>query len=388
MSAERDLPAILGGAAVRPEGPPAWPFPREDVRAAIETAWREGWWGAYHGPASQALVDDLRSYLGVEYVELVCSGTFAVELALRSLQLAPGDEVILAAYDYVGNFHDVVLLGGVPVLVDLAAANWNLDPARIHSAIGPKTRGILVSHLHSGIAPMRSLMEIARDAGLWVVEDAAQATGAMIDGRRAGTWGDAGVISFGGSKLLSAGRGGAVLTQRPEVQQRAKLYCQRGNHAFAMTELQAAIVRPQLATLGAENVHRAEAVEYLRRELADLEFLNFLDNEPGNEPAYYKLGMKYIASELLGLSADVFAAAVRAEGFALDRGFRALHRTRSSRRYRAAGTLDVADQVDTGMLVLHHPILLGEAADIDGIVRAIRKIAANADALSRVHRYS
>ncbi len=102
------LPAILGGKPIRPEGPPSWPPAWEEVALAIKQSMDEGGWGQYHGPNTRLLSERLSSYHEVEFVELCCSGTFAIELALRALQIGPGDEVILASYDFIGNFNDVV----------------------------------------------------------------------------------------------------------------------------------------------------------------------------------------------------------------------------------------------------------------------------------------
>ena len=121
----------------------------------------------------------------------------------------PGDEVILAAYDYPGNFLSVHAVGARPVLVDVAPGDWNLCPEKVAEAVRPQTRAVIASHLHGGLVPMARLMELAAGHGLAVIEDAAQCPGALVQGRKAGTWGDVGVLSFGGSKLLSAGRGGA-----------------------------------------------------------------------------------------------------------------------------------------------------------------------------------
>src|SRR5439155_1399263 len=124
---------------------------------------------------------------------LACgSGTFAVELALRALKVGPGDEVMLAAYDYPGNFLCVHAVGATPVLVDIHPDNWNLDPARLEEACGPATRAVIVSHLHGGLVPMREVMGFAAARGIRVIEDAAQCPGAVVQGRRAGSWGDAG----------------------------------------------------------------------------------------------------------------------------------------------------------------------------------------------------
>src|SRR5947207_4510999 len=143
--------------------------------------------------------------------------------------------------------HDLpAVLGGPPVLVDVHPDNWNLDPARLEAACGPATRAVIVSHLHGGLVPMREVMAFAAARQITVIEDAAQCPGAMVQGRRAGTWGDAGVLSFGGSKLLTAGRGGAILTAKHTIAQRARIWQMRGNLVAPLSELQAAVLRPQL----------------------------------------------------------------------------------------------------------------------------------------------
>src|SRR5436190_5508454 len=169
---QADLPAILGGAPSRPQGPPPWPIADPEIEEVLRQAYREGWWGKYLAGQSERLESLLREYHQVEHVLLCGSGNYAVELGLRALKLGPGDEVILADYDYPGNFLSIHAVGATPVLVDVEPASWNLSLAAVREAIGPKTKAILASHLHGGRAPMRELMALARDQGLQVVEDA------------------------------------------------------------------------------------------------------------------------------------------------------------------------------------------------------------------------
>src|SRR5438094_203426 len=131
-------PALLGGEPVRPQGPPAWPVPDEKVREAIQAAYADGSWGRYDGGHVRRLEEQLARYHGVPFARACASGTFAVELALRALKVSADDEVILSAYDYEGNFLSVHAVGARPVLIDVAAHNWNLDPARLGKAVGPK----------------------------------------------------------------------------------------------------------------------------------------------------------------------------------------------------------------------------------------------------------
>jgi dTDP-4-amino-4,6-dideoxygalactose transaminase len=360
--------------------PPAW----EEVTLAVKQSLEEGGWGQYHGPNTRLLTERLSSYHEVEFVELCCSGTFAIELALRALQIGPGDEVILADYDFIGNFNDVVAVGARPVLIDIEPHNWNLNPELIGEAISPNTRAILVSHLHGGVVPMKRVVEIAREHGLRVIEDACQMPGAIVEGRKAGTWGDVGVISFGGSKLLSAGRGGAMLTSSPEIRQRAQVYCNRGNHAYPLSELQATVLLPQLERLDQRNQARSVSVSKLAESLKPYPGLRLLENRGTSDfPGYYKLGFQYDPNGFDGLSREMFVRAARAEGIELNAGFRAFHLCRSSRRFRKASELSFATVADVNMLALHHPALLSGDVAIDQITRCVHKIRTWADSIKR-----
>jgi dTDP-4-amino-4,6-dideoxygalactose transaminase len=376
-----ESPALLGGEPVRPQGPPDWPPPDEAVREALQAVYRDGSWGRYHGLYVQRLEERLAAEHRVGHALTCGSGTFAVEVALRALKVGPGDEVVLAAYDYGGNFLSVHAVGAVPVLVDVDADNWNLDPARLAEAFGPRTRAVVVSHLHGGLVPMRALMEMAGRHGVGVVEDAAQAPGALVEGRRAGTWGDGGVLSFGGSKLLTAGRGGALLTRHADVAQRARICLHRGNRVCPLSELQAAVLLPQLDRLAERNARRAHSAGLLRERLARLPGLRPFDNRgTDGEPGYYKLGLQ-LDPEAFGLGRGRLVAAARAEGIALDEGFRALHVGRSPSRWRGAGPLTQAGRAHEGCVVLHHPILLSADAEVEQVAIALEKIHAHAGRL-------
>lgn len=371
--------ALLGGPAVRPQGPPDWPIPDKDVFRAIRSACLDGSWGKYHGGHVERLEERLAQYHGLAHALTCASGTFAIELALRSLKVGPGDEVILSAYDYPGNFLSVHAIGARPVLVDLDPNNWNLAPERLESAFGPETRAVIVSHLHGGMVPMREVMGIAQARGLQVVEDAAQAPGAMIQGRKAGAWGDVGVLSFGGSKLLCAGRGGAIVTSRADVHQRARTWVNRGNHVCPLSELQAAALLPQLDKLDERNALRARNVLALSEMLHGVPGMRpFVHRCLDSEAAFYKLGFRF-DGDLFGLSRERFTAAVRAEGIALDEGFPALHKGRSPSRYRQCGELTEASRAHEGVVVLHHPVLLGTPSEIEEVALAVRKVHAHAE---------
>lgn len=368
-------PAILGGTPARPSGPPTWPPASPRVQAALQGLIDSGDWGRYHGPHCPELVRQLAQYHAVEQAWICSSGTAAVELALRGLGINSKDEVILAGYDFKANFQNVLCLQATPVLVDLDPATWQIDVDRIEAALSPRTRAVIASHLHGGVVDMPRLRRLADSHHLGVIEDACQNPGATIFGKPAGTWGDIGVLSFGGSKLLSAGRGGALLTSRGEIIERIKRYVLRGNDAYPISEMQAAILVPQLEELDQLNAQRLKFVERLGARLATNQGLSLLAPLSGpSQPAFYKIGFRYAPDAFAGLSRDLFAEAMRAEGIAFDPGFRGLHLIHASRRFRAAGQLTQATLADAQIVTLHHPVLLEGDSAINEIVTAVDKI--------------
>ena len=389
--------AIDGGEPLFPSGPPSWPLSDVAVLESLNAAFADGNWGRYQGPYIEQLSNQLAAQQSIPHVHLCSSGTVAVELALRGLKIGPGDEVVLAGYDFPGNFRCIEAVGARPVLIDLAAGDWTVNAETIEQALSPQVRAVIVSHLHGSLADMQAIRELADRSGFAIVEDACQATGAMVQGKPAGSWGDAGILSFGGSKLLTAGRGGAVLTHRADVAQRIKVFTDRGNDAFPLSQLQAAALLPQLETLAARNAARLKNVQRLLNAVRDLPWLESLSLTPDCMQAFYKLAWLIVPEgnnetlpdeaglQLQERARNWFIAALKAEGVAMDEGFRGFAR-RSSSRCRVAGTLKNAARAAAGTVILHHPALLESPEYIDRLAVAIRGVANQMPA--RIHRAS
>ena len=299
---------------------PDWPPSDPAVLAALTAAFADGTWGRYHGGHVEALERRLAELHHVSHAVTCASGTLAVEVALKALGVGAGDEVILGAYDYEPSFLTVHALGATPVLVDVSAIDAGIDPAAIDAAVTPKTRAVLATHLHGGLVPMAAIRAVAEKHGFGVVEDAAQVAGATVEGRPAGAWGDVGILSFGGSKLLSAGRGGAVLTSRADLFQRVRLALSRGvQHWAALSE--APGHRPRPAAQPARRDARpsgagpstADRGSGRRRGLTP-----FRPVAHGSRRSY-KLGF-YLDESAFGLSRDTFVKALRAEVWRSMRG--------------------------------------------------------------------
>lgn len=359
---------------------PEWPGPDPDVLNVLLAMARDGSWGRYHGPHCEALLKALRDFHSVPHCHLTCSGTAAVELALRACGVGHGDEVILSAYDFKANFVDVLTVGAIPVLIDVLPETPVVDVSKVEPAVSTATKAILVSHLHGFHAPMKALNAIAQSRGLAVIEDACQNPGAIIEGRLAGTSGDVGVLSFGGSKLLSAGRGGAILTSRSEIAQRLQLLTQRGNDAYPLSEMQAAVLLPQLRKLPARNEQRTSGVLHLLSQFASSDKVSPVGGLPNltaastDRPAYYKL--PFLVRD--AISSDGKTALVEefhAASILLSHGFSALNRIHARSRFRASGRLDHAEDFASRLLTLHHPVLMQSSETLDRLAERIRQIA-------------
>lgn len=368
--------ATAGGQPVFPEGPPAWPISDSDIVDSIQQALADGSWGQYDARWTTQLIGKLRDMFQCEHLTLCSSGTVAVELALRGLGITAGSEVVLAGYDFPGNFRAIEAVGALPVLVDVVQGGWVMNPVEFKSAITPKTLAVIVSHLHGQIADINRLRSICDEHNIWLVEDVCQMPGATIGDRPLCTFGDVSVLSFGGSKLLSAGRGGAMLTESAEVYQRAKIFANRGNEVYPLSQLQAAAILPQLPKLKPRNEQRLASAEMLVKETAEVAILSPLRQViESNElnPAFYKLPW-LIDDVRSNWTRSEFVHTLQSEGVAIDVGFRGFTR-RSPRRCRQTGSLANSRVAAQQTVLLHHPVLLKNPETIKRVAQAIKKVA-------------
>ena len=214
---------------------------------------------------------EFATYCGSAHCIGVANGLDALILTLRAWlelgRLQPGDEIIVPANTYIASILAISANGLTPVLVEPDAASFNLSPANARAAITAKTRAILPVHLYGQLADMPAIMALAREHGLLVLEDAAQAHGAAIAGKRAGSWGDAAGFSFYPGKNLGAlGDAGAITTQDAELAQTLRALRNYGSHEkyknlfkgvnSRLDAIQAAMLRVKLSKLELETQHR------------------------------------------------------------------------------------------------------------------------------------
>src|ERR1700733_2419194 len=213
---------------------------------------------------------------------LTCSnGTVAIHLALLAHDLKPGDEVIVPTLTYIATANAVMYCGGTPVFVDSEPETWNIDPKRIEDAITEKTKGIIVVHLYGHPTDMDPVMEIARKHNLFVIEDAAEAHGALYKGQKVGSIGHSATFSFFGNKIITCGEGGAFVTNDDALAARVKLLKGQGmnperrywfeviGYNYRMTNLQAAIALAQLEKIEWHQEQRQMVAKWYQRHLQD-----------------------------------------------------------------------------------------------------------------------
>jgi 8-amino-3,8-dideoxy-alpha-D-manno-octulosonate transaminase len=226
--------AIDGGPAVRSAPPPSdrgAAYIGEAERAAVlevldsQALFRYGHDRLRH--KTEQFESKLRALTGAAYAVAVSSGTAALRVGLAALDVGPGDEVIVPAVTFIASPNAVIAQGAVPVFAEVDAG-FTLDPAALTRAIGPRTKAIMPVHLMGAACKMDEIGAIARQHGLRVLEDCAQACGASFRDRAVGRWGDAGALSFQLSKNITSGEGGALITDDLEVFDRASKYQDQG----------------------------------------------------------------------------------------------------------------------------------------------------------------
>ncbi len=226
------------------------------------------------GPEVEALEAEAAQFLGARHAVAVSSGTDAILVALMALGIGPGDEVVCPAFTFFATAGCVARVGATPVFAEVDPVTFNLDPADAARRITPRTRAIIPVHLFGQSAAMDPLLALARERGLAVIEDAAQALGARHGGRACGTLGDAGAFSFFPSKNLGGfGDGGLVVTGRDELDAKIRQLRAHGAkpkyfHAmvggnFRLDALQCALLRVKLPHLPAyTEARRRNAAAY------------------------------------------------------------------------------------------------------------------------------
>lgn len=225
---------------------------------------------------------EFASFCGSRYAICVSNGTVAIQLALTAHGIGKGDEVIMPNLSFIATANATLHCGAKPVFAEIDPFNLCIDPTKIEALITPKTKAIMPVHLYGHPADMKAITELANKHGLWVIEDAAEAHGATVNGKRVGSWGHCGTFSFYGNKNLTTGEGGMITTDDEEFFNKCKYL---RDHAmskekrywhtapgfnFRMTNIQAAIGCAQLERVDEIMEKRQLIFQWYKKHLGNI----------------------------------------------------------------------------------------------------------------------
>ena len=401
--------AILGGTPVRTRPFAPWPqylaSDLERVREVIESRH----WGGYPMPSRWAaeFAEKFAALHGARYGLCVANGTIALIAALQAAGIRFGDEVIVPAYTWDGTATAVLFAGGVPVFADVDPETYCLTSQTARAVLTGKTRAILPVHLAMRFADMDGLMTLAAERGLKIIEDCAHAHGGQYRGRGAGSLGDIGCFSLQESKLMTAGEGGIVITSDLRIFEhlQSQTNCGRASMTdqfdqrvlganYRMTDLQAALLMGQLEMWPEMARRRERSAAQLTGGLSAIRGVRPLAPQPEiTRSAIYCYVFKY-APEREGVSRDLFAAALEAEGIPCDGRFYEpvyrsdlFHASPANCPQLTNGYSDVKCPVSERAAYqesvwLPQFLLIGEADDVNDVIAAIEKVCAKMDALA------
>lgn len=262
------------------------------------------------GPFVNEFEERFSRFLDAESAVSVQSGTAAIHMALVELGIGPGDEVILPALTFVASANPVLYVGANPVFVDVDPLSWTLDPKKTEQAITKKTKAIIPVHLYGNPCDMDSLVKLANENDLAIIEDATESLGAKWKRQHTGTMGDFGCFSFNGNKLITTGGGGMVVAKDITKAKHIKFLVNQAREAskgyfheelgynYRMTNLEAALGLAQMERLEQFLQQKKAFAQIYRDILSDLPFIRFQEELPYGESSWWLPSMIIDAGEI------------------------------------------------------------------------------------------
>ncbi len=412
-------PALLGGTPAISHDWPAWPIwnPETDEKRLLEVM-RSGVW------SRRKVVDEFEAkwaeIIGAKRCLAVVNGTNALNASLAQLEVGWGDEVIVTPYTFIASVSSIMFNGAIPVFVDIDPETFQMDPEKIEEKITPHTKAIMVVHILGLPCDMKRIMQIAKKHDLIVVEDACQAWLAEINGKKVGTFGQAGCFSFQNSKNIPIGEGGAIVSDDEEFMDRCYAFHNYGNPYGSMvkeqssgpvmvgtklriTEYQAAIGLAQLDRLEVQTEKRnqqAARLSSLIRQIPGIKPYRLYDDV--TRAAFHLYAFRYDRKAFKDLPRSRFLQALRSEGVPCAKGYRPLNKmpylenafnSRLFRKFYPEDRLDYAKYAEVNRCPLNDKlcaeeavwigqnVLLGSNRDMENIAAAIQKIYDHAEEL-------
>ena len=407
-------PALLGGAPTH-KGPfPSWPQIDERHEQAWQEVLQKRGWCRLNGDYVERFEAEYAKTVGTKFCLAVANGTSALIASLNALGVGPGDEVLVPPYTFVATINSVLLQYALPVFVDTDPETFQMDAAKAEAAITERTRAMMPVHLGGNVVDMDTILAVSKKRNVPVIEDACQSHFAEWRGKRVGGLGDTGCFSFQVTKNLCSGEGGALMTDREDLIERAGSFHTNGRPWGAksgfgyvrngsnlrMTEFQGALLLEQLTRVEAQSQIREQNAAHLTKRLEAIPGIRPAKGYEGTTRNAYHLYMfRYDSEPFAGLSRDQFREALSAEGIPNSPGYTPLNEqpflkeTLYSRGFvnvYGKDTIDAYfarmacpenDRLCTQGVWFTQNMLLGPRSDMDDIADAIERIHANAKEL-------
>ena len=290
------------------------------VNEAVQTAWYSNA-NVFHDRFESAFA----KYLQVAHAMALPSCTSAIHLALASLGVGSGDEVIVPDITWIASSAPISYVGATPVFADIDAKTWCLSAASMEECITARTKAVIPVDLYGNLADLDAIEALAQRHGIAVIEDAAEAIGSEFRGRKAGSFGDAAAFSFHGSKTLTTGEGGMLITRRDELHRRALQLRDHGRELgdtmfrnsevgfkYRMSSMQAALGLAQLERIEELVAHKRQIFAWYAAELSKVEGVTLNHEAPGTKNTYWMVTT--ILDPGFGISKDRVIHRLREQG--------------------------------------------------------------------------
>ena len=400
--------AIFGGEPLITEEWPRWPYAGERERELIdEVLSSDIWGGTGMGPKITEFNEKFATYCDTKYGAAVANGTVSMELCLAAWRIGPGDEVIIPAATFMATATAVHNVGATVVYVDIDPKTLNIDNVKVADAITDRTKAIVPVHIGGHPCDMDHLLEIAGKHDIKVLEDAAQAHGAIYKGRKVGSLADAASFSFQQSKNLQSGEGGMVLSDKKELidlihyslgkfgRGIREKYSGHIHYRFGWnacyTEIQAAIALAQLERLEEQIEKRTVNAKKLYSLLEDIEGIETFGWQPYcDRHAHHLFLLRFKSENFDTVQRNQFLAALNKEGVLTSSFYpmalyqQPLYKSETKLSMRKSAC-PVAEQACQDVIFLEQNVLLADSQQIELIAGAVRKVRKNASQLHTIN---
>ncbi|MER6523692.1 DegT/DnrJ/EryC1/StrS family aminotransferase [Streptomyces sp. NPDC001508] len=395
---KRPTLALHGGERLRTKPFPQWPpVPTEGERAALLEVLDSGVWGSRDGTRGVEFARRFAERHGVRFGVTVANATLGLFAALRAAGVRRGDEVIIPPYTFVATATAVLLAGAVPVFADIDSDSMLISPESIARRVTPKTSAVMPVHLGGAVADVDAIRAVI-PPHVKIIEDAAQALGAALRDRPAGSLGDLAVFSFQSSKNITAGEGGIIVTDDEELHEAAWSVANVGRRRgggwyehprvgwnLRLTEFQSALLIGQLERLDESNARRTRATHHLAALFGEKVPGARILPDPDSTTSHgrYLAVIRFEPAVFGGVTTQSLSEMLRAEGIPASAGYPLLHRDRAIRDEAlsispdaAAQDCPVAEAVCPLTVWLPQNVLLADESDLADITDAFAKIQA------------